>query len=265
MDYAGAITAVIGLLMLVLSLSLAETQGWTAPSVMVGLTVSLSLLAGFWYIETGATTPLLPPHIVANRTRGPAFLAIFTATIGLYGVLLFLTYVMQQDLGFSSLETGFGFLPLVFAIMLSATQVPIRLLPMLGPKRLIPAGLIAAGVALFWLSQMGDAPNYVTDLVAPLVIMGLGIGTVISTSISTAATGIRPSEAGVASATVNTMMQIGAAAGAAFLTSIAGINPSGEATSGYGAGFLVAGIVCTLAALACAVILPARESLSVSV
>lgn len=260
MDYPGAITAVIGLLTFVLSLSLAETQGWTAPFVIVGLAVSLTLLAVFWRTETSALTPILPPHIIANRTRGPALLAIFTATIGLYGVLLFLTYVMQRDLGFSPLVTGLGFLPMVAAIMLSATQAPIRLLPKIGPKRLIPAGLIIAAAALFWLSQMDDVPEYFTDLAAPLVVMGLGIGTVMSISISTATTDIEPKDAGVASATVNTMMQIGAAAGAAFLASIAGIDQNKEAISGYGAGFFVAGILYLLTALACTVILPAREN-----
>lgn len=259
-DYPGAITAMIGLFALVLALSLAETQGWTAPVVIVGLVVSLTLLAAFWHIETSASTPILPPHIIANRTRGPAFLAIFIATIGLYGVFLFLTYVMQRHLGFSPLVTGLGFLPMVVAIMLSATQAPIHLLPKIGPKRLIPTGLIVGAVALFWLSRMGDVSEYSTDLAAPLVFMGLGIGTVMSSSISTATADIKPKDAGVASATVNTMMQIGAAAGAAFLTSIAGINPNKEAISGYGTGFLVAGTLCLFAALACAVILPARQN-----
>lgn len=259
-DSPGAITAVSGLFVLVLALSLAETQGWTAPVVIAGLAVSLTLLAAFWRIETSASTPILPPHIVANRTRGPAFLAIFIATIGLYGVFLFLTYIMQRHLGFSPLVTGLGFLPMVAAIMFSATQVPIHLLPKIGPKRLIPAGLIGGAVALFWLSQMGDAPMYFTDIAAPLVVMGLGTGTVVATSISTAAKGIMPNEAGVASATINTMMQIGAAAGAAFLTSIAGLDANKEAISGYGTGFLVAGTLCLLAALACAVILPAHQN-----
>ena len=55
--------------------------------------------------------PLLPPRIVLNRTRGGSILAMLFASMGLFGVFLFLTYYLQETLKFSPVKTGFAFSP----------------------------------------------------------------------------------------------------------------------------------------------------------
>ena len=251
-DTWGTLTAIVGLFSFVLSLSVAETDGWQAPTVLSGLAVFVVLILLFWRIETRTATPLLPPYVVLNRTRGPAFLAIFFATVSLFGVFLFLTFVMQQSLGFSPFTTGLGFLPLVGAIMLSATQTTARLLPIMAPRQIIPVGLLIASCALFWLSRMGADPSYLQNIAAPLVVMGIGTGAVISTSMTTATKGIAPEDTGTAGATVNTMTQIGGAAGAAFLSSVAGIGEALDPIAGYATGFQVATLLSLIAAVICA-------------
>jgi len=70
------------------------------------------LLVGFALLETRASYPLLPPRVVLNRTRGGSMLAMLFASIGIFGVFLFLTYYLQGTLGFSPVKTGVAFLPM---------------------------------------------------------------------------------------------------------------------------------------------------------
>ena len=71
------------------------------------------LLAGFVGWEARAAEPLLPLRIVADRNRAGAYLAMLFAGAGMFGILLFLNYYMQQNLGYSPVITGLAFLPMV--------------------------------------------------------------------------------------------------------------------------------------------------------
>lgn len=92
------------------------------------------LIAAFVFIETRVAHPLLPLRVVLDRDRGGSFIAIGLVAIGMFGIFLFLTYYLEQTLGFSLLQTGLAFLPMPLSIMISATQIGGRLLPRIGPK-----------------------------------------------------------------------------------------------------------------------------------
>ena len=47
---------------------------------------------------------MLPPRVVLDRNRGGAYLSMLIAAAGLYGTFLFLTYYLQQPLGYSPLR-----------------------------------------------------------------------------------------------------------------------------------------------------------------
>jgi len=57
---------------------------------------------------------------------------------GVFGVFLFLTYYLQRTLGFSPVKTGLAFLPMMAAIVSSATLMSTRILPRTGRVRLYP-------------------------------------------------------------------------------------------------------------------------------
>jgi hypothetical protein len=70
--------------------------------------------------------------------RGGSYLALGISGGGMFGVFLFLTYYLQRTLGYSPIETGLAFLPMLGAVMLTATMSTAVLLPRLGPRPLIP-------------------------------------------------------------------------------------------------------------------------------
>ena len=111
-DIPGTLTWTLGLFALVFGFSNAETHGWGATATVVALIASPVLLTAFVLIERRVEHPLMPLHIVWDRARGGSYTALLVTGAGIFGVFLFLTYFIQQNLGFSPLKTGLAFLPL---------------------------------------------------------------------------------------------------------------------------------------------------------
>jgi hypothetical protein len=82
-----------------------STGGWSLAREM-----ALLVLFAFW--QARAASPLLPPRVVPDRYRGGAYASMLIASAGLFGSFLFLTYYLQQMLGYSPVVTGFAFLSL---------------------------------------------------------------------------------------------------------------------------------------------------------
>jgi EmrB/QacA subfamily drug resistance transporter len=101
LDIPGVLTGSAGLFALVYGFSEADRNGWGASSTMGFLAAGVALLVAFVVIERRVAHPLLPLRIVANRSRGGAYLAMLITAMGMFGVFLFLTYYLQQTLGYS--------------------------------------------------------------------------------------------------------------------------------------------------------------------
>jgi EmrB/QacA subfamily drug resistance transporter len=229
-DIPGAITASAGLFAMVYGFSNAETHGWGAPLTMVALTASVALLAAFIAIERRVEHPLLPLRVVADRGRGGAYLAVAIVGAGMFGVFLFLTYYMQQTLGFSPLTTGLAFLPMIGMLMPTAAIGQTRLVPRFGTRRLVTLGMVLGATAMLILTGVTVESDYVSHVLPGLMVMGLGLGLVMAPAMSTATLGVDRRDAGVASAMVNTGQQIGGSIGTALLSTLAA-----SAASSYGA------------------------------
>jgi EmrB/QacA subfamily drug resistance transporter len=267
LDIVGTVLASAGLFGVVFGFATAETDGWTSWPVYAFLAAGVVLLAVFVAVQRVRTAPLLPLRVLLDRYRGGSYLTILILTTGMFGLSLFLAYVMQTELGLSPVLTGVAFLPMVASIVSASTTVPALVLPRLGPKPLIFVGLLLGAGALFWFSHLTPGSSYASGVLGPLILMGLGMGTAMSTSINTATLGVAPQDAGVASATVNTMQQVGGSVGTALLSSIAGtatatalgvgLAPRAAALAGYDRAFLVASAIFVVAAVVCGLLVPA--------
>ena len=142
------------------------------------------------------------------------------ASSGMFGVFLFLTYYLQQTLAYSPVVTGFAFLPIAAGIAVAANLSTIVLMPRLGPKPLVTAGMLVAAGAMTWFAQLGPHTAYADGVLGPLILTGIGLGMVIAPSINTGTFGVAPHDAGVASATVTVGQQLGASIGTSLLNTI---------------------------------------------
>lgn len=126
LDVPGLVLATVGLVAIVYGFSSAEQFGWGSPLTIATLVGGVVVLAIFVVVERRVSAPMLPLRVVLDRDRGGAYLAIALSMAATFGAFLFLTYYMQELLGFSALATGLGFLPLSLAIIIGSTQVAAR-------------------------------------------------------------------------------------------------------------------------------------------
>lgn len=220
-DIPGLILATVGLFLIVFGFSHAETTSWSDHYTIGYLVLGTLLLVGFAILETRVAFPLLPMRIVLNRTRGGSLLAMLFASIGIFGVFLFLTYYLQGTLGWSPVKTGLGFLPLVAGLVVTAQLSNNVLLPKIGPRIIIPIGLMIAASALYLLHLVGLHTSYVSHVLPFIVVLGLGFGLSLAPAFSTGTVGLAAHDAGVGSATLNTSQQIGGSIGTALLNTLA--------------------------------------------
>ena len=270
LDIPGLLLVTSGLFCLVYGFSHAETTAWSNPFTIGFLVVGVVLLASFALLEPRVRYPLLPPRVVRNRTRGGSILAMLLASMGLFGVFLFLTYYMQETLKFSPVKTGVAFLPMIAALA-GMAQVSNRvLLPRFGPKAIVPIGLIMNAAALYLLHRLGLHSSYVSDVLPYLLLLGLGFGLSLAPSFSTGTLGLKPADAGVGSATLNTSQQVGGSIGTALLNTLAAgaattylvgraITPANVATAAvhsYTTAFLWSSLIFVVAAVIAGLVLP---------
>jgi EmrB/QacA subfamily drug resistance transporter len=221
LDLPGTITVSAGLFALVFGFSHAETGGWGSAVTISFLIASVVLLAMFAMLQQCVSHPLLPLRVILDRNRGGAFIAMLLAATGMFGVFLFFTYYLQQSLGYSAVMTGVAFLPMVALLVIASALVSTVISPKVGPRNTVPTGMLLGALGLVWLTQIGSNSSYVTDLLPPLLILGAGLGITFASAMNLATLGVDSDDAGVASAAVNTVQQIGGAVGTALLNTLA--------------------------------------------
>ncbi|MBG0563419.1 DHA2 family efflux MFS transporter permease subunit [Actinoplanes aureus] len=218
-DIPGTVTAVGGLVALVYGLANAETDGWTDAMTLGPIVAGLALLGLFIGIERRVAHPLLPMRVVLDRNRGGSYASIAIAGAGMFGIFLFLTYYLTAVLAFTPIKTGLAFLPMLGAVMLTATTAGSMLAPRVGPRPLVPVGALIAAGGMVLLTRLELDSSYASGVLPGLIIIGLGLGLVFAPTQNAATSGVEHRDAGVASAMINTVQQIGGSIGTALLSS----------------------------------------------
>ncbi len=221
LDVKGVLSVTAGLFALVYGFSHVETTSWSNHFTLGSFAVAAILLAYFFRHQSSAKYPLLPLRVIADRNRGGSLLSMLVAGLGMFGMFLFLTYYLQGTLGFSAVRTGIAFLPMIFSLTITAQLSNVVFLPKVGPRPLIPLGMVMAAGGLFWLTGLTIHSTYLGGVLLPLIIIGLGVGFIFAPAYNTATLGVESHDAGVASAMVNTSQQVGGSIGTALLNTLA--------------------------------------------
>ena len=220
LDLAGTAAIVLGLVGMVYGFGNSGAQGWTDPWTLSAIIGGAALLFAFVLIERRTRRPLLPLRVILDRDRGAAYLSIGISGIGSFAVFLFLTYYLEDTLRFTPIETGVAFLPMV-ALLVAGAIVAGAVLPRTGPRPLVPPGALLAAIGMALLTGIGPASSYAGGVLPALLVLGFGSGLIFGSAQNAATSGVGSSEAGVASAMVNTTQQIGGSIGTAAFSSLA--------------------------------------------
>jgi EmrB/QacA subfamily drug resistance transporter len=257
-DFLGAILATGGMLLLVYTLVKAPTVGWGTARTIGQLAGALVLLTGFVINERRTKNPLAPMSIFRINGLGFSDATQLIAFAGFLAVFFFLTLYMQNVLGYSPIQTGAAYLPLCFAVGISA-GITSQLISRIGTRPLIVGGAVIAAGGLYWLSQIHVHGSFLSDLLPGMLVMSLGIGAVFVSVTTAANAGVPPDKAGLAAALLNASQQLGGALGLAIFTALATSRtqslladhaaPAHAVTAGFQRALLVGSIFILAAAV----------------
>jgi EmrB/QacA subfamily drug resistance transporter len=224
-DKLGTVLACSSMFAIVYGFAHAATRsgsaGWTDAQTLGFLAAGVVLLVAFVVTERRVAHPLLPLRVLTDRNRAGAYMAMFLASVGMFGVFLFLTYYLEATLGFSPVKTGLAFLPMTAVLMVSAALGNTILIRRYSPRVLVSGGLLVSAAGMAMLTRIDVQSSYATTILPALLVMAVGFGLVFAPCFSLGTLGVRAHDAGVASATVNVSQQIGGSIGTALLNTIA--------------------------------------------
>jgi EmrB/QacA subfamily drug resistance transporter len=220
-DVAGALAATIGLTLLVLGIVRTDVTGWGNISTLALLGVGVGLLAVFLAIEGRfAKAPLMPLRIYASRTLSAANVVVLFVGAASFGMWFFVSLYLQEVLGYSPIKAGLAFLPMTLCIV-AGSVIASRSVLRIGAKPMLIAGMLAQAAGLILFTRVAVNGAYLSDVIAPSLLVAIGIPLSFVPSTISATQGVAAAEAGLASALVNTSRLVGGALGLAVLAAIA--------------------------------------------
>ncbi|WP_435111567.1 MFS transporter [Nocardiopsis synnemataformans] len=249
-DLPGAVTATGGTAALTYGLTRTAEHGWGDPVTVAVLAAGVLALALFAVVESRAPAPLLPPRLLRRRAVWAGNAMVFLAGACFQVPMwYFLTFYMQDELGFGPLLTGLGFLPHTLVTMAVGWLLTPWLMGFVQARVLIGVGCLTAAVGFAWQAAAVSEQTYVAAVLGPAVLMSVGGGLFTTPLTAVVTSGAAPGDAGAVSGLMNAAKQTGGALGlAALVTSAAsGYAPEGDA---YGLVFgLLAAVQLVAAAL----------------
>ena len=248
-DALGALSSTAGMTGLVFGLVQAGTDGWAAPVTIASLAAGVVLLGAFVAIENRAGEPVLPLRLLAHPTRATANAARGLVYAGMYGNFFFLSQYLQNVAHYSPVVAGVAFLPAPISVFLSSQLASKVLLSRLTPKAVMVSGATISLASLLLASRLAVGSPY-PQILAQLVLIGIGSGVSLVSLTTAALTEVAPTDAGAASGLVNVSQQLGAALGLAVLVTVfeavvgpgaaAGTAKAAQLVHGYDVAFLTA-------------------------
>jgi EmrB/QacA subfamily drug resistance transporter len=219
-DVAGATSITAGLMLLVYAMTRAAQDGWATASTIGLLAASAALIVAFVVIELRSQAPLLPMRIFRLRTLATSNVTQFLVAASLFSQFFLLTLYMQQVLHYSAIQTGVAYIALTLAII-TVSAVAQALVTRVGIRPVLPVGLLMSAAALVLYARLPVDGHYFWDLFPAFLLSGIGLALTFVPLVIGGLTGVRQSDAGVASGLFNTSQQIGGAIGVAAATTIA--------------------------------------------
>jgi EmrB/QacA subfamily drug resistance transporter len=262
LDVLGAVLATGGVGLLVLGVVRTDAVGWGSPSTAAMLVAAALLLGAFVYVESRVSAPLLRLGLLRSRWVAGANVLVFFSTAGQFAAFYFVSLYMQQVLGMGAAATGAAFLP--FSVSLIAgSVVATRVTAARTPRASLVPGALLAAAGLAWFAFISPDGGFLTDVLGPCLVTGVGVGLVIAPIVAAATTGVAPREAGMASGLMNSSRQLGGCVGLAALATVAA-HHTGTATTpaalndGYALGLAIAAALFAVAAVVAIAVLPRR-------
>ena len=257
-DLAGAALGAAGLGGLTYALIEAGASG-LSPAVLATGATGLAALAAFVAVERTSSHPMVPPGVLSSAQFTAANLVTVTVYAALGAVFFLLVIYLQVALGYSALQAGAAELP-VTALMLILSARSGQLAQRIGPRTQMSVGPVVVAAGLLMMTQIDPGDSYLTAVLPPVLVLGLGLATTVAPLTSTALAAAGENYAGIASGINNTVARTAQLTAVAVIPLAAGITgniyaePAAFVTGFHTAMLITAGLAAAGGVLAAATI-----------
>lgn len=219
LDIPGLVMSFVGLVLLIYGIIHAsDTRTFAVPSVYIPIFAGIGVIVLFLTLEARSEHRSFDVALFRNRGYAVSLTAVSLPFFALSGITFTLPFYLQLLRGMNTLQAGMSFLPFAVGQILAAPRSA-KLVNQFGYRKVMSAGLITVGLALFgmsWLEQ--DTPLWL--LLTLFFFFGLGMGAVVAPA-STVMQNVLPlARAGAGSAVQNTVRQVFGALGVAVISTL---------------------------------------------
>jgi EmrB/QacA subfamily drug resistance transporter len=266
LDIWGLMIVAAAALALVWGLLRGNAVGWASTEVLSALAAGALLAAAFVAWELRAPAPMVPMRLFKPRAFSAAMIASFAFYAAMYGVLFLLPQFLQTALGYGPLGAGLRLLPWTATLFVTA-PIAGAVVNKVGERPLVVAGLLMQATGLGWIAAVASPVIAYSNLVAPLVLAGVGVSMAMPAAQNAILSSVAPAEIGKASGVFNMGRFLGGAFGIAALVAVfsanGAVNSPTAFSSGFGAAMMLASALSLLGAIA-GLWLPARDRVALA-
>jgi EmrB/QacA subfamily drug resistance transporter len=254
LDLPGAALAGTAMFLLVFPLAQGQELGW--PSWLFGMLAAAVVTLGvFAYYQlrrrNSDAATLVEPSVFKHRSysMGLVFSIAFVGSLG--GIVMIFNVFLQNGLGFTPWHSAVTTAPWAAGAFVGSAIGGIAMTKL--GRRVLHAGLVveAAGLAGIYLALRSAGGSVGTvDLLAPMIVGGIGMGMVFVPLFDIVMAGVLPHEMGSASGIVQTVNSLAMSLGIAGLGAIFFALDGGHGGAvGHISGYLRAAEWTTLATI----------------
>jgi len=215
LDLPGLATSAIALFALTYGLIETNSYAWGSTRVLSLFAIAVVAFVAFLLLESRQRLPMLDLSLFRNATFAGANLVMFLVGLAMFGIFFYNSLFLQNVLGYGAIKTGATFLPMTVLIIFVA-PVAGRVSDRIGPRWLMGSGMTLLAVSLLIFGTLDRASSF-WNLLPGLLVGGVGMAVTMAPTTSAAMGSVPVDKAGVGSAVINSMRQVGGSLGIAVM------------------------------------------------
>jgi EmrB/QacA subfamily drug resistance transporter len=215
LDLPGLVSSAVGLFALTYGLIETNTHPWGSARVLALLAVAVVALVTFVLLESRQRVPMLDLSLFRHASFSGANAVMGLVGLAMFGIFFFNSLYLQNVLGYSAIRTGAAFLPMTLLIILIA-PVAGRFTDRIGPRWLMGTGMTLLTGSLLLFAALDQRSSF-WNILPALVVGGFGMAVTMAPTTAAAMSSVPVDKAGVGSAVINSMRQVGGSLGIAIM------------------------------------------------